>query len=81
MRCKIQISSNPIKEFVWFLSESTELIAGLLGVRGDNKQFITDFDVYALMYEGIHSGEFDTEETAMVQGALALDDILYLLAF
>jgi putative hemolysin len=60
---------------VWFLSKSTEFVSGLLGVQGAGQHFITDFDVFALMREGIHSGEFDAEEHAMVRGALELDDI------
>jgi putative hemolysin len=60
---------------VWFLSKSTEFVSRLLGFHGDENQFITDFDVFALMREGLTSGEFDAEEHAMVQGALELDDI------
>lgn len=59
---------------VWLLSKSTELLARLLGVQGVDNQFITDFEVIALMREGIHSGEFNSQEHEMVKGALELDD-------
>lgn len=60
---------------VWFLSQSTELIARLLGVQGENSNFITDFEVIAMVREGIVSGEFDIQEHDMVKGVLELDDI------
>lgn len=59
---------------VWFLSKSTELITRLLGVHGEGNDFITDFEVIAMMREGIEAGEFDTNEHEMVKGALELDD-------
>jgi putative hemolysin len=60
---------------VWLLSKSTELLSRLLGVQGEGNQFITDFEVIALMREGIDSGEFNPQEHEMVKGALKLDDI------
>lgn len=59
---------------VWFLSKSTEIIARLLGVQGDSKDFITDFEVIAMVHEGLISGEFNMNEHEMVKGALELDD-------
>lgn len=59
---------------VWLLSKSTEIIARLLGVQGDNNDFITDFEVIAMVHEGLSSGEFNTDEHEMVKGALELDD-------
>jgi putative hemolysin len=60
---------------VWLLSKSTELITRLLGIRGEGNDFITDFEVIAMMREGIRAGEFDIAEHEMVKGALELDDI------
>jgi putative hemolysin len=60
---------------VWLLSKSTELLSSLLGVKGEGNQFITDFEVLALMREGMDSGEFKLHEHEMVKGALELDDI------
>ncbi|MEO1646023.1 MAG: hemolysin family protein, partial [Chloroflexota bacterium] len=71
----MRLLSRITAPIVWLLSKSTELIARLLGVQGDDNNFITDFEVIALMREGIESGEFDTEEHKMVKGALELDDI------
>lgn len=59
---------------VWFLSKSTELVARAIGVQGDDTNFITDFEVIAMVREGITSGEFNTEEHNMVKGVLELDD-------
>ena len=59
---------------VWFLSKSTEIVARLLGVQGEDTNFITDFEVIAMVREGLTSGEFKTEEHEMVKGALELDD-------
>ena len=55
---------------VWFLSKSTELVASLLGVQGEDNNFITDFEVLALVREGLTSGEFNMDEHEMVKGAL-----------
>jgi putative hemolysin len=60
---------------VWLLSKSTEMLSTILGVKGDGNQFITDFEVLALMREGMDSGEFKLHEHEMVKGALELDDI------
>lgn len=60
---------------VWFLSQSTEFVARLLGVQGENSNFITDFEVIAMVREGMVSGEFDMKEHDMVKGALELDDM------
>jgi putative hemolysin len=60
---------------VWLLSKSTEMLSALLGVKGDGNQFITDFEVVALMREGMDYGEFKLHEHEMVKGALELDDI------
>lgn len=59
---------------VWLLSRSTELISRLLGVHGKGNDFITDFEVIAMIREGITRGEFDKVEHEMVKGALELDD-------
>jgi len=59
---------------VWFLSKSTEMVSRLLGVQGDDNKFITDFEVIAMVREGLTSGEFNAEEHEMVKGALELDD-------
>lgn len=59
---------------VWFLSKSTEVVARLLGVQGEDTNFITDFEVIAMVREGLTSGEFNTDEHEMVKGALELDD-------
>jgi putative hemolysin len=60
---------------VWLLSKSTEMLSTILGVKGEGNQFITDFEVLALMREGMDSGEFKLHEHEMVKGALELDDI------
>jgi putative hemolysin len=59
---------------VWLLSKSTEFVTRLLGIHGEDNDFITDFEVIALMREGIRAGEFDKTEHEMVKGALELDD-------
>lgn len=59
---------------VWFLSKSTEVVTRLLGVQGDDNKFITDFEVIAMVREGLTSGEFKTDEHEMVKGVLELDD-------
>ena len=68
--------SNVATPLVWLLSKSTELVSRLLGFGGKGDNFITDYDVFALMREGMEAGEFDAEEHAMVMGALELDDRL-----
>lgn len=70
----MQLLSQISAPLVWFLSKSTEVIARLLGVQGENSNFITDFEVIAMVREGIVSGEFDDDEHEMVKGALQLDD-------
>lgn len=70
----MQMLSQISAPLVWFLSKSTEIIARLLGVQGENSNFITDFEVIAMVREGIVSGEFDYNEHDMVKGALQLDD-------
>ena len=59
---------------VWFLSKSSEIVARLLGVQGADTNFITDFEVIAMVREGLVSGEFNTDEHDMVKGVLELDD-------
>lgn len=59
---------------VWLLSKSTEVVTRLLGVQGDDNKFITDFEVIAMVREGLTSGEFKTDEHEMVKGVLELDD-------
>lgn len=66
--------SNVATPLVWLLSKSTEIVSRLLGFGGEGDNFITDYDVFALMREGLEFGEFDAEEHAMVIGALELDD-------
>jgi magnesium and cobalt exporter, CNNM family len=59
---------------VWLLSKSTELVGRLLGIQDEDNDFITDFEVIAMMREGISAGEFDISEHEMVKGVLELDD-------
>ncbi len=70
----MQLLSQVSAPLVWFLSKSTEAVARILGVQGENSNFITDFEVIAMVREGIVSGEFDDNEHEMVKGALQLDD-------
>lgn len=60
---------------VWILSRSTALVTGLLGIRGEGENSVSDFEIIAMMREGAQKGVFDTEEHYMVKGALELDDI------
>jgi putative hemolysin len=60
---------------VWLLSKSTEFLSRVLGIKGEYNQLISDFEIIALMREGIDMGEFAPQEHAMVKGALELDDI------
>ena len=70
----MQLLSQVSAPLVWFLSKSTEAVARILGVQGENSNFITDFEVLAMVREGIVSGEFDDDEHDMVKGALQLDE-------
>ncbi len=60
---------------VWLLSWSTETATRLLGVRVDNENAITDYEIIAMMREGLRTGDFALEEQEMVRGALELDDL------
>jgi len=59
---------------VFFLSQSTTLLTKLLGVQGDGANSVTDFEVIAMMREGIESGDFEQTEHHMVKSVLQLDD-------
>jgi len=60
---------------VWLLSWSTEIVTRLLGIHAEGENSVTDYEIIAMMREGLRSGEFAREEQEMVQGALELDDL------
>lgn len=58
---------------VWLLSQSTGLVTFLLGLRGEGNNSMSDYEIMALIEEGIETGVFDSQEHRMVQGIFELD--------
>lgn len=62
------------KPFVRLLSESTDLLLRLLGVKGRGAAAVTEEEIHALIQEGSDSGVIDEQERAMVRNVFRLDD-------
>jgi putative hemolysin len=60
---------------VWLLSQSTNLLVRLLGLRKNADHAITEAEVISLVRQGIASGNFAEDEADMVQGVLQLDEV------
>lgn len=58
---------------VFFLSRSTEFVAGLLGIRAEGDDRVTEYEIIALVREGVRSGEIESAEHDMVRGVFDLD--------
>ncbi len=60
--------------FVRLLSNSTDLILRLIGVRHSDASAVTEEDIHALIKEGSESGVIDAQERTMVRNVFRLDD-------
>jgi putative hemolysin len=60
--------------FVRLLSNSTDLILRLIGVRHSDASAVTEEDIHALIEEGSESGVIDAQERTMVRNVFRLDD-------
>jgi putative hemolysin len=58
----------------WFLSASTDLVLGLLGLRGHGTAPVTDEEISFMLREGAATGHIPHAETAIVEMALRLGD-------
>jgi putative hemolysin len=67
----IQWLSALSKPFVWLLTQSTQLILGILGVD-DRKR--TEEEIHAVLEEGSAAGVIEEEERRMVRNLFHLDD-------
>jgi putative hemolysin len=72
----MQILARLTTPLVFILSKSSEGLLRLAGMHGsdDSSDLITDYEIVAMIQEGIQSGDFELTEQKMVQGALELDD-------
>jgi len=68
----LSIAAAPL---VTLLSWSTDVLTRLLGIQREGENSVTDFEIVAMMREGLRSGEFQEQEQEMVKGALELDDL------
>jgi putative hemolysin len=60
---------------VRLLDGSCNIIAKLLGVRGQGEQDVSEEDVRAMIHQGTLTGVFKKSEQSMVEGVLDLDDL------
>jgi len=58
----------------WFLSASTNLVLGLLRLRGQRTAPVTDEEISFMLREGVATGHIPEAETAIVEMALRLGD-------
>ncbi|MCA9914394.1 MAG: HlyC/CorC family transporter, partial [Anaerolineae bacterium] len=68
----LSIAAAPV---VTLLSWSTDVLTRLLGIRNEGENSVTDYEIVAMMREGLRSGSFQQQEQEMVKGALELDDL------
>lgn len=58
---------------VFFLSKSTEFVTGLLGIQGEGDDSVSEYEIIAMVREGVRSGDIETAEHDMVRGVFDLD--------
>jgi putative hemolysin len=71
----MNVISHLASPAVRFLSWSTDLLVGLLGVKASAEHGPSKEEVTVLIREGIVTGAFKRAETEMVEGVLELNDI------
>jgi putative hemolysin len=62
------------KPFVWVLQGSTELVAGLLGLRSTTNRAVSEEEIRSMIAEATHTGVFHVAEHQMIEGVLRLPD-------
>jgi putative hemolysin len=62
------------KPFVWVLQGSTELVAGLLGLRSTSNRAVSEEEIRSMIAEATHTGVFHVAEHQMIEGVLRLPD-------
>lgn len=60
--------------FVWVLQGSTELVAGLLGLRKSTTRGVNEEEIRSMIAEATHTGVFHVAEHQMIEGVLRLPD-------
>ena len=70
----IYILSAIAAPFVRLLSSSTYLLLRLFGLRGDEREQVTEEEIHALIDEGEESGVIERAERDMVRNIFRLDD-------
>ena len=62
------------RPFAWVFERSTSVILAMLGIRGRNKDGVTEEEVKFAIAEGTESGVIDAVEEEMIHGVLELAD-------
>jgi putative hemolysin len=62
------------KPFVKLLTLSTEVVLGLLGLRGKTSNAVTEEEIHSLLEEGSDAGVIDPHEHEMARNVFRLDD-------
>ncbi len=62
------------KPLVWFSTESTKIVVGLLGVKMGGEQPVSEEEIKVLLQQGAKLGTFDKEEPEMIDNVFALND-------
>ena len=70
----ISFLSTLAAPFVRLLSTSTKLLLHLFGLRGDEREQVTEEEIHALIDEGEESGVIERVERDMVRNIFRLDD-------
>jgi putative hemolysin len=59
---------------VWLLTQSTQLLLGILGVDDRKRSEVTEEEIHAVLEEGSAAGVIEEEERRMVRNLFHLDD-------
>lgn len=62
------------KPLVWFSTESTKVVVGLLGVKMGGEQPVSEEEIKVLLQQGAKLGTFDKEEPEIIDNVFELND-------
>ena len=68
------VLARVVAPFVWLLDNSSNLLLGLLGVRGDDSGRLTSEELHMIFAEATRSGVIEEDERAMMTGIMRLAD-------
>jgi putative hemolysin len=62
------------RPLVWFLTQATNTMLRVLGIRGDGSRSVTEEEIAASLEEGLDAGVIEAQEHRMVRNVFRLDD-------